>query len=426
MIEEGNPYYDSRNNCNAIIATGNNELLFGCKDTVIPNTVTSIRDDAFCGATKMKSIVIPSSVTSIGNYAFLRCYELESVIIPSSVISIGHGAFLHDEKLVITTLAGSCAENYAKENEIAYEIMAAHEHNYTYKYEPANATTKKNGQRIKYCTICYDTISTLDINYPKTVTLSSKSYVYDGKTKTPTITVTDTKGKSIDPKHYDVSMPTDSKAMGKYNCKVTFKGNYYTGSLNASYVIVPKTTGIESLQNATDGIMIKWKANTQATGYKILRSEDGTNFAAIKTIKDKSIVSYLDTGANENGKKYIYKIYAYNNAGGTTVTSAASTAKAIYRIDRPVISSITPVVGKIALEWKKIPSVSGYEIRYATDASFKENDNTIVIASETAYRKTITGLTSGKRYYFKIRAYKEVSGKKYYSAWSSAKSAVVK
>ncbi len=66
-------YYDSRNNCNALINSANNTLLIGCKNTVIPNTVTSIGSSAFSGCTGLTSIEIPNSVTTIGDNAFYGC-----------------------------------------------------------------------------------------------------------------------------------------------------------------------------------------------------------------------------------------------------------------------------------------------------------------------------------------------------------------
>ena len=77
-VESGNPVYDSRNNCNAIIETGKNQLAFGCKNTVIPNSVTSIKEFAFRGHW-MKSIVIPKSIISIGSWAFMDCWRLETI-----------------------------------------------------------------------------------------------------------------------------------------------------------------------------------------------------------------------------------------------------------------------------------------------------------------------------------------------------------
>ena len=72
IVEKNNPKYDSRDNCNAIIETNSNTLIMGCKNTVIPNSVTSIGRDAFYGM-DLKHITIPNSMTSIGNSAFCDC-----------------------------------------------------------------------------------------------------------------------------------------------------------------------------------------------------------------------------------------------------------------------------------------------------------------------------------------------------------------
>ena len=93
LVSSENPKYDSRNNCNAIIETSTNTLEFGCKNTVIPDSVTSIGDYAFNGCSGLTSITIPDSVTSIGNSAFESCRGLTSVDLGNGVTSIGDGAF---------------------------------------------------------------------------------------------------------------------------------------------------------------------------------------------------------------------------------------------------------------------------------------------------------------------------------------------
>lgn len=72
-VASGNSVYDSRNNCNAIIKTSDNILVSGCKNTVIPASVTYIGDYAFEGCSGLTSINIPVSVTYIGKYVFLFC-----------------------------------------------------------------------------------------------------------------------------------------------------------------------------------------------------------------------------------------------------------------------------------------------------------------------------------------------------------------
>ena len=92
-VEDGNPVYDSRGNCNAIIETKTNKLVLGCKNTVIPNTVTSVGRSAFDDCFQLTSITIPNSVTDIGWYAFADCSGLTDVTISNSVTSIGTFTF---------------------------------------------------------------------------------------------------------------------------------------------------------------------------------------------------------------------------------------------------------------------------------------------------------------------------------------------
>ena len=93
VVSEGNKVLDSRDNCNAIIHTKSNTLEVGCKNTVIPDTVTGIGSYAFKGCTGLTSIVIPDLVTEIGRYAFFGCTGLTSIVIPDSVTRIGSSAF---------------------------------------------------------------------------------------------------------------------------------------------------------------------------------------------------------------------------------------------------------------------------------------------------------------------------------------------
>ena len=106
-VEAGNTVYDSRNNCNAIIETSTNTLIFGCQNTTIPNSVTSIGDRAFYECTGLTSVTIPNSVTSIGSNAFEHCRSLTSVTIPNSVTSIGGSAFRGCSGLTSVTIPNS-------------------------------------------------------------------------------------------------------------------------------------------------------------------------------------------------------------------------------------------------------------------------------------------------------------------------------
>ena len=106
-VGSGNTVYDSRENCNAIIQTETNELVAGCKNTVIPNSVTSIGNCAFEGCSGLTSVDIPNSVTNIGTCAFKGCSGLTSVDIPNSVTSICDGTFEECSGLTSVTIPNS-------------------------------------------------------------------------------------------------------------------------------------------------------------------------------------------------------------------------------------------------------------------------------------------------------------------------------
>ena len=106
-VDKNNGTYDSRDNCNAIIETSTNTLIVGCKNTTIPNSVTSIGKFAFSGCSGLTSVTIPNSVTSIGGSAFSGCSKLTSVTIPNSVTSIGESAFYGCSGLTSVTIGNS-------------------------------------------------------------------------------------------------------------------------------------------------------------------------------------------------------------------------------------------------------------------------------------------------------------------------------
>jgi len=119
------PWLENKQKENPIVVV-NGILIDGttCEDDVIiPNSVTSIADDAYCKCSGLTSITLPDSVTSIGNSAFGRCTNLESIMIPNSVSSIADTAFIRcSSNLTIKGYKDSYAEKYAKEHNIKFEI----------------------------------------------------------------------------------------------------------------------------------------------------------------------------------------------------------------------------------------------------------------------------------------------------------------
>ncbi len=107
IVEEGNANYDSRDNCNAIIETATNKLITGCKNTIIPEGITTIGGWSFSFCTELTSINIPKGVTSIEMAAFENCYALASVTIPNSVTIIEGYAFSYCNNLPSVNIPNS-------------------------------------------------------------------------------------------------------------------------------------------------------------------------------------------------------------------------------------------------------------------------------------------------------------------------------
>ena len=173
--------------------------------------------------------------------------------------------------------------------------------------------------------------------------------------------------------------------------------------------------GITSIAKAAKGLEISWNRNTKVKGYYIFRSVNGSNFSKIATVTKNSTIKYTDTKATTNGAKYEYKIVAFSDNGQSDYSSAVNT----YYVSKPGFSKISNVKGlKLSLTWKKNSKASGYQIKYVTGKTTK----TITIKKNSTIKYTITKLKKNKTYKVYIRAYKKVSGKTYYSLWSSAKS----
>ena len=100
-VNQNNPNYDSRKDCNAMIETDTNTLYKGCCHTVIPETVTAIGNNAFQGCDIIGEINIPDAVTSIGDDAFYACHDITRINLSENnkLASIGEEAFAHCYRL---------------------------------------------------------------------------------------------------------------------------------------------------------------------------------------------------------------------------------------------------------------------------------------------------------------------------------------
>ena len=120
VVEEGNANYDSRNDCNAVINTRYNVLKFGCKTTVIPESVVEIEAVAFANCNGLTDITVPVNVEKIGNQIFRYCKSLKSATILGAVKDLGDPFFGCSSLETVTFGAG-----IKKMNEYIFESSPA-------------------------------------------------------------------------------------------------------------------------------------------------------------------------------------------------------------------------------------------------------------------------------------------------------------
>lgn len=152
-VSSGNSHYDSRNNCNAIIYTSSDILISGCKNTIIPNTVTGIGMYAFYGCNGLTSVTIPNSVTSIGNFAFSDCTGLAEVTLGNSLTVIAINAFRYCNSLTAVTIPESVTAigDNAFRGCTGLTSVTFNAENCTYAGERQwNATPGQGGQYVYY------------------------------------------------------------------------------------------------------------------------------------------------------------------------------------------------------------------------------------------------------------------------------------
>ena len=94
-VAEGNTWYDSRDNCNAVIKTADKELVVGCQNTVIPDGILTIAPYAFYNSNEMESMPIPASVTRIGEHAFDFCSKMTAPLVLEGVQVLEPWAFYY-------------------------------------------------------------------------------------------------------------------------------------------------------------------------------------------------------------------------------------------------------------------------------------------------------------------------------------------
>lgn len=257
------------------------------------------------------------------------------------------------------------------------------------------ATLTKNGTINKKCSAC-DTTEKTTIYYPKTITLVATNYIYDGKVKSPAVTVKDSSGKVLKKDtDYTVKYSSGRKALGAYTVTVTFKGNY-TGTKTLKFTISTKAPSkVTATQNTTQ-IKLSWPKVSGATGYRIF-VKSGSSW---KTLVSSTTATSYTIKNLKAGTKYTFAVRPYAKVNGTVIwspyTECATSTKAV----KPSKVTAKQTANTITLNWTKSAGATGYRIYVKSGSSWKT-----VVNSTTALTYTIKGLKAGAKYTYAVRPY---------------------
>ncbi|MCI9446707.1 MAG: hypothetical protein HFH36_04805 [Lachnospiraceae bacterium] len=202
---------------------------------------------------------------------------------------------------------------------------------HTYEEIIAKATVSKNGSIVEACSACGRVESTKVIYAVKTLILSDSSYIYDGKAKTPSVTVKDSAGKTIDKCHYTVTYKNNKK-IGEATVTVKLKNNY-SGTLKKAFEILPKGTSISGrIKAKSRGFQVKWKKQKSTiTGFQVQYSTDKKfkkKATVTKTVNKKS-ASNLTVKKLKPKKTYYVRVRTYQTVNKKDYCSVWSESKKV-------------------------------------------------------------------------------------------------
>lgn len=159
-------------------------------------------------------------------------------------------------------------------------------------------------------------------------------------------------------------------------------------------------------------------------GFKLELKKSSGTVVSTKIVDD--LINYSYTVSLAKGTYYLV-ISPYSNSYAPSNTIDYNIKFTFTTLSTPTLSKVAQNGAKtLKATWKKSADVTGYEIQYSTVKTFKSSVKSAKIKSNKTVYYNIKKLAAKKTYYVRIRTYKTMNGKTYYSNWTSAKSAKTK
>lgn len=434
------------------------------KDITIPGSVTQIELSAFSGCSSLQNMVIPDNVVSIGAMAFSNCNSMISVTISRGVEKIGYDVFSGCSSLTGIQVSSENGE-YASLDGVLYnkeltEVVKCPEGKKGEVVLPGTVTEFSTSP-IGFCSHCSEHSPIEAFRNCKNLT---SIVIQEGITSLPRHVFYDCTSM------IKLTLPESLERIGNSDRNQGNSKEILKDCRNLTLIVMPdsfaesyaKRARIKYIYAEEKNIPCSHSWGTEvipATSYqngKITETCAKCGEKTITMIYAPNVISLSKTSVTYNNKTQKPSItikdsqgnflnstndytVAYpkimKNVGQYTVIinfkgNYSGTVKKTFRIV-PQGTSLSKTMAKkkgFTVKWKKqAKQTTGYEIAYSTNSKFPKKSTKIVpVRMNKTVSKSIIKLKPNKKYYVRIRTYKTVKGKKYYSDWSKMKNITTK
>ena len=374
--------YDKKQKALLLYPSANNNNSY-----VIPDGVMTIGKMAFYSCKSLTDVTIPDSVTSIGNNAFASCSALTSITIPDSVTSIGNNALDNCKSLTSITVDEN-NKYYSSKDGVLFNkdrtvlILYPRSNNRKSYIIPDSVTTIEDGafESCEFLTgiLIPDSVTSIELN--------SFSWI-------ETLTLFANKGSYAE------------QTLAKW---LPFK----------TIITAAPSKVSTNLYKNYDTLKVSWSKVAGADGYYVYYKK--STWKSYQKLGTTTALSYSKAKLTD-GAQYKFAVYPYMNIGDQKyMTKNSKSSDYVYtlkKLNKPGVKKSSRSFVRVS--WNNIPGESGYQI--ARSKSSTKNFKIVKRVSKN-YKSTKIKTPRYKKYYYKVRAYKTVNGKRIYGPWSSGKS----
>lgn len=205
----------------------------------------------------------------------------------------------------------------------------------------------------------------------------------------------------------------------KFNSAYPMSTSSYTGSVGSTKIKTLTSTGYNAVK-------ITWNKVSTATRYDIYYSTSKNGSYKKVSTTGGGVVGMTLAGL-KTGSTYYFKIRAVSTLTGSTVNGKMTAVSSVKPLPAKVsLKSAAARSRKMKVTWKKVAGASGYQVYYTYSYKGKTIKKTVTVKGGGTLTKTVTNLPKGVKVSTKVRAYRTVSGKNKYGAYSSTKKTTIK